>query len=543
MNMNVKTMTVEELMGQKKSIHLSGFQYMLVELRNTLQRIAAEGNAAELRLQAEMSRSQCYTPVNALVDSIVDQCRTIFLRHRALDGDSYADDEVFSSLLGEMQAAKVLARSKLRLWLEDSSQILSTVRDMPLLHAHRALVAFLERHVASDHPEQRTSTALDLCKLASLLVASVGETNELGESPLIQAVANGCGVGQGVVLLLTQAGANLEATDRNGNTAACAAAWRGEAEALRALGAVGANLQWANPLGIVPLHLAVSRGHLNAARALVELGASVNTAAHDGSTPLLLAVVNNQPKIVAWFCELRAAAGDSFTSSPVSAALQPLAAATAVSRYNKEYYCSVWQCVLHDSRAGGCGRQVSVHFSVFGSGTLGPLQGAAQSRLTIGSGGSPLPLVDPCFVTETPNLIAGTLTYALPDALGDPQNITLWFAFGISGYSVVEVHALPPPTLPQQEQAIAQQYLPQVVDVEAVDHNGRTALVAAAEDGRADLVRLLVELGADPNAADKRGVTPAQAAASSAHWRRLDVTAAQTEETLQALKELGARVP
>ncbi len=544
--MNVKTMTVEELLGQKKSIHLSGFQYMLGELRSTLQRIAVDGKADQ-RLLAEKSRSQCLIPVSKLVDSILDQSRAVFLKHRELNGSRYADDEVFSALLGEMEATKARARSKLRLWLEDSSQILTTVHDMPLLHAHRTFIGSLERRVASDPPEQRASTALGLCKLLSLLVTSVDETNELGENPLIQAVANGHGVNRSVVALLAQAGVNLEATDLNGNTAASAAAWRGEAEVLRALGAFGADLQRANPLGFAPLHLAVSRGHLEAARALVELGSSVNAAAHDGSTPLLLAVVNNQPEIIAWFIELRAAAGHSVIAPSGSAkaaiTAQPLAAALAVSRFNKDYYCNVWQCVLHRSNGGGGGRLVSVHFSVFGSGALGPLQGAAQSRLAMGSDDIKLPMVCPCFVTETPYLIAGTLTYALPDTTDDAQPIPLMFAFGSSGYSAVEVHALPQPSRQQQpEQAAAQHHLPPVVDVGAVDLNGRTALVAAAENGRADLVRLLILLGADPNAADRRGVTPSQAAAGSTRLRR-DVTAAQTAETLQALTELGARVP
>ena len=181
MNMNVKTMTVEELKGQKKSIHLSGFQYMLGEIRSNLRQVAAYGNA-DLRLQSEMSRSQCTTPVQALVESIVYQCHTVFLRHCNLDSDQYADDESFSALLGEMKSAKAHARSKFRLWLEDSNQILTTVCDVPLLHAHRALIAFLERRVASEPPEQRAATALELCKLSSLLVTSVGETNELSRT-------------------------------------------------------------------------------------------------------------------------------------------------------------------------------------------------------------------------------------------------------------------------------------------------------------------------------------------------------------------------
>jgi ankyrin repeat protein len=81
-------------------------------------------------------------------------------------------------------------------------------------------------------------------------------------------------------------------------------------------------------------------------------------------------------------------------------------------------------------------------------------------------------------------------------------------------------------------------HLPPVVDIGAVDYNGRTALVVAAESGRANLVRLLVALGADPNAADSRGLTPAQAAAQAAA-QRWDVTDSQLSETLETLKELG----
>jgi hypothetical protein len=536
MNMNVKTMTVEELIGQKKSIHLSGFQYMLGELRSTLQRVAADGNA-DLRLEAEMDRSQCFTPVNALVDSIINQCRAVFLQHSALECSAYANDEIFSGILGEMQASKALARSKLRLWLEDSSQILSTVCDMPLLHAHRALVAFLERRVASD---PREDTALDLCKLKSLLVMSASETNELGENPLIQAIASGREVGRGMVALLAQAGVDLEATDRNGNTAAGAAAWRGEAEAVRALAELGADLQRSNPLGFTPLHLAVSQGRIDAARALVEFDACVNAVAYDCSTPLFLAVVNDKPEIVAWFCQMKSAAAVSTPALPAIAAPQPRAAvAAAVSRYNEEYFCNVWQCVLHAGNVEGVGQRVSVHFSVFGSGALGPLQGAAQSCLYSHYDGDPLPMVDPFFVTETPNLITGTLTYALPDAPGEHQPCTLWFAFGVSGYSAVEVALSPALQQPSQEKPRqVPHHLPPVVDIGAVDYNGRTALVVAAESGRANLVRLLVALGADPNAADSRGLTPAQAAAQAAA-QRWDVTDSQLSETLETLKELG----
>lgn len=49
-------------------------------------------------------------------------------------------------------------------------------------------------------------------------------------------------------------------------------------------------------------------------------------------------------------------------------------------------------------------------------------------------------------------------------------------------------------------------------DIDARDEQGRTALMLAIVNGRADAVELLLAHGADPNAADAHGTTPLQAA-------------------------------
>ena len=46
-NANLKTMVVEELVAQKKNIHLSAFSYVLDELQQDLQALADAHNAAE----------------------------------------------------------------------------------------------------------------------------------------------------------------------------------------------------------------------------------------------------------------------------------------------------------------------------------------------------------------------------------------------------------------------------------------------------------------------------------------------------------------
>ena len=80
---------------------------------------------------------------------------------------------------------------------------------------------------------------------------------------------------------------------------------------------------------------------------------------------------------------------------PVPAVTQPRVEAAAVSRFNEDYYCNAWLCVLHDGNGSGGEWRVSMHLSDFGaegSGTQGPLQGAVQYRLCIVKDGeTPLP--------------------------------------------------------------------------------------------------------------------------------------------------------
>ena len=66
-------------------------------------------------------------------------------------------------------------------------------------------------------------------------------------------------------------------------------------------------------------------------------------------------------------------------------------------------------------------------------------------------------------------------------------------------------------------------------DIEATDGRGRTAMLWAAEYGKADVVRALAELGANLNATDQLGSTAIMVAASRGHG-----------DTTRALKELRA---
>jgi hypothetical protein len=88
-NSNLKTMTVEEFLGQKKQMHVSAFRHLAFdELPHDLRRIADEGNASQ-RFEVDLCKErdgQVYT-VEGLIKAIVDDVKKTFRRHESLDNE------------------------------------------------------------------------------------------------------------------------------------------------------------------------------------------------------------------------------------------------------------------------------------------------------------------------------------------------------------------------------------------------------------------------------------------------------------------------
>jgi len=89
--------------------------------------------------------------------------------------------------------------------------------------------------------------------------------------------------------LLLQAGASVEAVDRDGASALLLACEAGHLEIVRLLLEASAAVDQADEDGTTPLHMACEEGNLEVTRLLLEVGAEVNQAADDGATPLYLA--------------------------------------------------------------------------------------------------------------------------------------------------------------------------------------------------------------------------------------------------------------
>ena len=117
-----------------------------------------------------------------------------------------------------------------------------------------------------------------------------------GETPLMLAARSGQ---VDAVQVLADAGADVNATeDWNGQSALMWAGAEGHVPAVEALIALGADIRARSNSGATPLLFAVRKGSLGAVRALLAAGSDVNEARPDGATPLLAAVVNGHEDLV-----------------------------------------------------------------------------------------------------------------------------------------------------------------------------------------------------------------------------------------------------
>ncbi len=137
--------------------------------------------------------------------------------------------------------------------------------------------------------------------VAALLAAGVDPNDprqavNSGETPLMLAARAGQ---VDAVEILADAGADFDARESwNGQTALMWAGAEGHIPIVEALVSLGADIRARSNSGATPLLFAARKGSIGAVRALLAAGADVNEARPDGATPLLVAVVNGHEELV-----------------------------------------------------------------------------------------------------------------------------------------------------------------------------------------------------------------------------------------------------
>ena len=301
MNINQKTMTCEQIVDQKKDMHIASFRYLIDETERGLQaleeRFLERAATDFLASQAANVGKSKHTLFEDMVGSIVEQLRAVLSKHEERGAAEYLDDEVFRHMVVEMLALKRMGKSKVELYLEDKSRYLQLINQMSLREAHRAHVRHLRASlVVMEDGSEKRAMALELCKVEGLVVESVGETNEEGESRILEAACDGWKPGQ--LRLLVAAGAEVNEKDEKGRTPVVSASESGNTETVVELHALGANVKDTQEDGTTALIFAAAGGHTETVSKLHALGADINATDEDGKTAIVHASDNGHTATV-----------------------------------------------------------------------------------------------------------------------------------------------------------------------------------------------------------------------------------------------------
>ena len=257
MNNNVKTLTVEQLLEQKKQMHISGFEFLLNEVKFELSRATEERMA---KGKATLDPTGGVGLLQWIVEGIVEECQETLRRHRDVPPLDYIDDEIFRRLVIEMLESKSHALSKVRLCREALQHMSGDGRTPLMLAAGKG----------------------DAARVKELVIqgAEVNATNKSQRTALHEAS------GPDVIRALLDCNAAVNAKDSVGYTALHIAAEQGKVDAVLILLDCKAVVDDRDLRGRSGLHHATEKGHPDVVRVLIKARADLNAEDRKGLTPL-----------------------------------------------------------------------------------------------------------------------------------------------------------------------------------------------------------------------------------------------------------------
>ncbi|HEX6996863.1 MAG TPA: ankyrin repeat domain-containing protein [Gammaproteobacteria bacterium] len=411
-------------------------------------------------------------------------------------------------------------------------------------------------------------TAL-VAALAACLAAGAPAVAREVLPPLIEAVKAG---NRATALELIAHGENVDAAQADGTTALHWAVRAGDGELVEALLRAGADARAANRYGITALHLAAVNGDAAMLRALLAAGADVNATLPEGETVLMTAARTGAPEALRVLLEagadVEAREGWYGESALMWAAAEDHAEAVRVLvEHGADVDARSAQQTFQRRRLGQ---------SILPLGSWTPLMYAAREN-ALGAGralveaGADLDSTDPDGATALVIAIINAhyeFADMLLDAGADP-NVVDNVGMGPL-YAAVDMHRLavghgrpnPVPVGPLDSVDIIRRLLELGADPNATlskpimqrHHTagdaslgeGATPLLRAAKSGDIEVVRLLLAAGADPHHRMPNGATALMYAAGLG-WRNGSPIAPSFDqgseeeavETLELLLELG----
>jgi len=359
--------------------------------------------------------------------------------------------------------------------------------------------ALLQRNAADvNAPQVDGTTALhwavyhDDAEAVRLLVqarANANAVNRYGVPPLALASTNGSAV---IVALLLEAGADANATMKGAETALMLAARSGNADAVKALLTHGARIEARERRGQTALMWAAAEGHTAVVRALIEAGADVKARVESGFTPFFFAVRQGHLEVVRAFLTAGIDVNAMLPSSGAARSMSPLVLAVQ-----------------------------NGHFDLALA-----LVDAGASPDDVRTGFAPLHLVP--WVRRPDN---SDISDPAPP-VGSGRLSSLQFVREIVKRGA-NVNLRAPEGAPRQPNTSSK-----------IETPGATPFLLAADRSDLTLMRLLLELGADPLLANFNKTTPLMAAAGVGTGEPAEEAGEESEalEAVNLLLDLGADI-
>jgi ankyrin repeat protein len=457
-NINLKTETVEQLLGKKKSMHIAAFKSVIDETKQWLHTFAEDGGRAQARAATE--KEYTYDDLSWFISETLKQMQRMKDTDAKLPDDDYVNDLKYKALVTRMLSSQEWAKQKLRLWLENQETDITSVGFTPLKSAHRQWLSFLKQRqhaVAVVGSVERKTAAVKILQCKGLMVTNDASTEEADGEPLIYAAAAD-GWALDDLQFVIDAGASLSAENKSGDSALHAAAENGDALAVQALVKAGADVEKLGKDGRTPLHLSAAGGHIEVAKLLIECKADFAAVDGNGRTPLHQSASGGHIEVAKLLIECKAdfAAIDNYGRTP-----------------------------LHQSADNGRTEVAKLLVEC-------KADFAAVDLLGL----TPLHLSAFCGHTE----VAKLLVECKADfAAVDKDGRTPLHQSAAGGYAEV-----------------AKLLVECKADFAAVDKDGRTPLHQSAFGGYAEVAKLLIECKADLAAVDKDGRTPLHSSAERA---------------------------
>jgi ankyrin repeat protein len=294
-NCNLKTMTIDELLMMRKSIHLQSFSLLINDVRRSFEdKELIDDVRARLARDATLNfdKEGNYTgePIGTaekLINMILGQCHDVWRKHGGIDYNQYKDVSKYRELVQEKMETAVMAKSKLSGWIEDATRKICLDFHSPLRVCHRERVSSLLRSLPLPTEPGRREHAEKLCVLMGLVVSAAQETNDLGEPRLVEAAA--AGRTERDLQLLLAAGAEVEDADSEESTALFLAARNGHADIVRFLLESKAKADAMNVRGETAMWIAARNGQGQCVQLLIDRGVDVTTRDKGGVSPALMA--------------------------------------------------------------------------------------------------------------------------------------------------------------------------------------------------------------------------------------------------------------